>query len=71
MGRPPKAPSEKAVGLSVTLWPDELEALEQLRTDVNAGLPADVSRSEMVRLAFKLLLAMSPSAVRTALAKRK
>jgi hypothetical protein len=69
-GRPPKAPGSKAVGLTVTLWPHELEALEALRSKVNEGLPADVSRSDVARLAFRLLLEMSPAEVRAALAKR-
>ncbi len=56
VGRPKKAPGAKAKGVTVTLWPDELAALEELRAKVNEGLPAEVRRSDLARLAFSLLL---------------
>lgn len=51
----------------MTLWPDELAALEKLRAKVNEGLPAEVRRSDLARLAFSLLLEKSPQQVREAL----
>lgn len=69
VGRPKKAPGTKAKGVTVTLWPHELEALEQLRAKINDGLPAEVSRSDLARLAFSLLLEMQPAGAREALAR--
>ncbi len=69
VGRPRKAPGAKAKGVTVTLWPHEFEALEDLRARVNDGLPAAVPRSDLARLAFSLLLEMSPQDVRAALSK--
>lgn len=64
VGRPRKDPKTKAQQVSVTLWPNELEAFEALRAAVNADLPAEVSRSDFARLAFKLLLALDPAGIR-------
>ena len=69
VGRPRKAPGTKARGLTVTLWPAELDALERLRGEVNAGLPAPVPRSDLARLAFRLLLELPPAALRERLAR--
>lgn len=71
MGRPPKAPGAKARGITVTLWPDELEALDNLQEEINAGLPAPVPRSDLARLAFALLLKKSPEQVLKALAEQR
>ncbi len=68
-GRPKKAAGTKAKGVTVTLWPHELEAFEHLRAQVNDGLPAEVSRSDLARLAFSLLIEMKPTGVREALAR--
>ena len=70
-GRPPKPPGTKAVGVTVMLWPSELDQLERLRTAVNEGLPAEVLRSDLARLAFALVLEMTPVQVRKALAERR
>ncbi len=69
VGRPKKAAGAKAKGITVTLWPDELAALEELRAKVNEGLPAEVGRSDLARLAFSLLLEKSPREVRSELSK--
>jgi hypothetical protein len=68
MGRPRKTPETKAKQVTVTLWPGELAALEQLRAGVNEGLPAEVSRSDLARLAFTMLLELPPKAVRQRMA---
>lgn len=71
MGRPKKAPGTKAKGITVTLWPDELEALDSLQEEINAGLPAPVPRSDLARLAFALLLKKTPEQVIKALADQR
>ncbi len=71
IGRPRKAAGAKARGVTVTLWPDEFEALEALRAAVSEGLPVNVPRSDLARLAFSLLLEMSPDQVRKVLAERR
>lgn len=53
MGRPKKVAGEKAKPITVTLWPEELAALETYRTEV-FELP--LSRSDAVRVAIALLL---------------
>lgn len=70
-GRPRKAPDTKARGVTVTLWPHELEALEALRAKVSNGLPVGVPRSDLARLAIALLLKMKPQDVRAALTERR
>lgn len=62
-GRRKKPASERAQNVTHTLWPHEIEAFEALRAEVNAGLPAAVGRSDMMRVALRLLLMQSATHV--------
>jgi hypothetical protein len=71
MGRPRKKPGDKAKGITVTLNPDELAKLEAFIAQVNEGLPTEVPRSDLFRLALAKLFEMKPQQVRTELARRR
>ena len=57
--------------LAILLPPAELEQLEKLRVAVNEGLPVEVKRADLGRLAVSFLLDMTPAMIRTALAERR
>lgn len=74
VGRPRKDPSEKARNVSITLWPEEADALDALLARVNEGLPATVSRSDVTRLGLVALMRKAPNEIirgLTELRKRK
>ena len=70
-GRPPKPTGTKYGKLTVTIPPNVLERFGALERKVSTGLPAPVSRSDLVCLALERLSELSPAKVRKALAARR
>ena len=63
LGRRRTNPLRKARAITITLWPDEFQRLESLRASVSRDLPADVTRSDLLRVGLDLLAPMTPDHV--------